>query len=134
MSGTEAFFDTNVLLYLIGPDLIKADAAQDLVSKGGTISVQVLNEFAAVAIRKYRIDWTRIRDVLATFRAAFAVLPLSVQVHENGLDLCERYKLGFYDALIVAAALQSGCKILFSEDLQHGQTIGGLTIHNPFRT
>ena len=68
MSGGEDFFDTNVVLYLLSADTAKADRAEELLALGGTISVQVLNEFAAVASRKLRMSWIEIREVLAQIR------------------------------------------------------------------
>lgn len=135
MSGVEAFLDTNVLLYLLSSDATKADRAEAILAKGGVISVQVLNELAAVATRKLRMTWPEVRDVLATVRAVCEVEPLSVDVHDRAVDVAERYGYSIYDALIVASALTAGCSVLHSEDMQHGQVIDRqLTISNPFRT
>ncbi len=73
MSETEAFFDTNVLLYLLSGDASKADRAEALVVGGGVISVQVLNEFASVASCKLGMSWAEIREVLQTIRAVCRV-------------------------------------------------------------
>ena len=101
---------------------------------GTVVSVQVLNEFAAVASRKLRMSIAEIREVLATVRAVCKVLPLDESTHDSGLQLAERYGLSIYDAMIVASALLSGCKTLLTEDLQDGQVIDRrLTIRNPFR-
>jgi predicted nucleic acid-binding protein len=133
MSGSEAFFDTNVALYLLSADSAKADRAEELLAAGGTVSVQVLNEFAAVASRKLRMSWTEIREVLAEIRAVCAVVPVTVETHERALRIAERYGLSIYDALIVSAALLAHCMTLHSEDMQDGQVIEGqLTIRNPF--
>lgn len=133
MSAAEAFFDTNVLLYLLSADAAKADRAEELLAGGGTISVQVLNEFAAVASRKLRMPWPDINEVLTQVRAVCEVQALTVQTHEQALKLAERYGLSLYDALIVSAALLAGCKTLWSEDMQDGQVINRkLTIRNPF--
>ena len=133
MSAGEDFFDTNVVLYLLSADTAKADRAEELLALGGTISVQVLNEFAAVASRKLRMSWTEIREVLAQVRAVCAVEPLTLETHERALRIAERYRLSIYDALIVAAALLAKCQTLHSEDLQDGQVVERqLTIRNPF--
>lgn len=133
MNAGEHFFDTNVVLYLLSADATKANQAEELLSRGGTISVQVLNEFAAVASRKLRMPWREIREVLDSLRLVCAVVPLSIQTHEKALAIAERYRMSLYDALIVAAALLAGCKTLYSEDLHNGQVIGRqLTIRNPF--
>ena len=133
MSGSEDFFDTNVLLYLLSADAAKADRAEELLAIGGTISVQVLNEFAAVASRKLRMSWIEIREVLAQIRAVCAVAPMTVETHDRAVRIAERYGLSIYDALIVSAALLADCRTLHSEDMQDGQVIERrLTIRNPF--
>ena len=133
MNGTEVFFDTNVLLYLMSADEAKADRAESLIAGGGVISVQVLNEFAAVAVRKHALSHAEIRDALEPIRTVCRLEPLTVETHDLGLQLAERYGFSVYDAMIVAAALLAGCGILFSEDMQHGQRIEDrLTLCNPF--
>jgi predicted nucleic acid-binding protein len=132
MSAGKAFFDTNVLLYLLAAD-DKADKAEALLATGGTISVQVLNEFASTASRMLRMKWPEIRDILATIRAVCDVVPVTVAIHEEGLALAERYRFSLYDSLILAAAHDAGCRTLYSEDMQHGQVIKGVTVRNPFR-
>ena len=133
MNGAEAFFDTNVLLYLISVDEVKADRAESLIAGGGVISVQVLNEFASVAVRKHALSYQEIRDALAPIRTVCRLTPLTAETHDLGLRLAERYGFSVYDALIVAAALLADCKILYSEDMQHGQSIENrLTLWNPF--
>jgi predicted nucleic acid-binding protein len=128
------FFDTNVLLYLIGSDSVKADRAEQLLSSGGVISVQVLNEFASVASRKQRMPWPEIDDALAGFRDLFRIEPLTIEVHKHGMALARDHGFAVYDALIVASALAAECDLLYSEDLQDGRRIeGAMTIRNPFR-
>lgn len=134
MSAAEAFFDTNVLLYLLSADAGRADRAEDLLACGGVISVQVLNEFAAVATRKLRMDWAEVGDILTQVRAVCRVVPLTTETHDAALRLAARYRLSLYDASIAAAALDAGCRILYSEDMQHGQTFDRrLTVVDPFR-
>ena len=133
MSGGEDFFDTNVVLYLLSADTANADRAEELLAIGGTISVQVLNEFSAVASRKLRMSWIEIREVLSQIRAVCAVEPITFETHERALRIAERYGVSIYDALIVSAALLANCKTLHSEDMQDGQVVERqLTIRNPF--
>jgi predicted nucleic acid-binding protein len=132
MRGDDVFFDTNVLLYLISGDITKADRAEALLAVGGVISVQVLNEFAAVALRKQAVDFMELREILATIRAVCAVKPVDIETHELGLNLTERHRFSIYDGLIIAAALRAGCSLLYTEDLADGQTIEQLTVRNPF--
>jgi predicted nucleic acid-binding protein len=132
MSEVDSFFDTNVLLYLLSKDGAKADRAEALLASGGTISVQVLNEFASVALRKLAMSISEIRDILSTIRTVCIVNPLDIETHELALDLAERQNFSIYDGLIVAAAVRAGCAVLYTEDLQHGQMIEKLQIRNPF--
>lgn len=129
-----SFFDSNVLVYLASTDRAKADRAERILRDGGTISVQVLNEVANVARRKMQFSWVEIRDFLESLRRLLAVVSLTAEIHEAGLDLAERHGLSVYDAMIAAAALAADCDCLWSEDMQHGQVLGGrLRISNPFR-
>jgi predicted nucleic acid-binding protein len=132
MSAADAFLDTNILLYLMSGDAAKADRAENLIAAGGVISVQVLNEFASVASRKLAMQVAEIREVLSVVRAVCSVEPISEATHDLALDLVERFQLSFYDGLIVAAAALASCRILYSEDMQHGQRIESVTIRNPF--
>ena len=133
MNETKAFFDTNVLLYLLSGDVSKADRAEALVVAGGVISVQVLNEFASVASRKLGMSWAEIREVLKTIRALCRIEPISLETHDCGLALSERYGFSIYDSMILASALLADCTALLTEDLQDAQSIDGrLTVRNPF--
>ena len=128
------FFDTNTLLYLASNDIAKARRLEPYLSKGGMISVQVLNEFINVACRKHGLDIEQIRPFLTALRDVLDVVAITVAVHETGLRLIERYGLSTYDAMIAAAALQGECTILLSEDMHDGLEIDGrLRIANPFR-
>jgi predicted nucleic acid-binding protein len=132
MNAAKVFFDTNVLLYLLSDDAAKANCAEELIASGGVISVQVLNEFAAVAVRKLALNFGEIREILSTVRAVCTVRPVDIETHELGLELAEQHHFSIYDAIIVAAALRAGCTVLYAEDLHHHQTIRDLTIRNPF--
>lgn len=132
--SAEAFFDTNVVLYLLSEDAAKADRAEELLASGGRVSVQVLNEFAAVASRKLRMGWTEIREILTQVRAVSRVEAIAIETHERGLAVASRYGLNVYDAMIVASALLAGCRLLYSEDLQNGQLFERqLSVCDPFR-
>lgn len=135
MPAAETFVDTNLLLYLISADTAKADAAERQLERGAHVSVQILNEFTNVARRKAGLQWAEIDEFVAALKAACTVHPIDVTTHDHARALAERYRLAFYDALVVASAIQSGCGTLLSEDLQHGQRFEGrLTVRDPFRT
>jgi predicted nucleic acid-binding protein len=128
----KAFFDTNILVYAATSDAKKRQAA-DCLGRGGTISVQVLNEFVQVARRKLRLDWPQIELALGLFRASLGdIVPVTLDTHTCAVLLAREHGMPFYDALIAAAAIEAGCDTLYTEDMQHGRKFGGLTIVNPF--
>lgn len=125
-----AFFDSNILIYAYSTDIRRAPALS-AIAGGGVISAQVLNEFTNVLRKKQ--DWSVIEAAIQSIRFRFPdIMPLTSDTHAAGLALARDHGLAFYDALIVATAIDAGCDTLYSEDLQHGRSIGGLTIHNPF--
>jgi len=133
-SRQRVFFDTNVLIYAVALDDPRNARAEQLLSSGGRISVQILNEFVSVARRKLQMPWSDVTEALAAFRELCpSPLAVTIAIHEAALTIAEKHSYGIYDALIIAAALESGCAVLYSEDFQDGQTIDGqLTIRNPF--
>ena len=134
------FIDTKVFVYTFDDrDASKHARARSLVeqalrSGNGIISFQVVQEFLNVATRKFatplRPDDCRlyVDQVLAPLCEVHS----SITVYREALDIAERWKLSFFDSLIVAAALAADCAVLWSEDLQDGQAIRDLTIKNPF--
>jgi predicted nucleic acid-binding protein len=130
---SDNFFDSNVLLYATSPDRTKADRVRVLLGSGGTISVQVLNEIAHVALRKFRMSWADTKSFLSTISDLLTVEPLTADTHATGLRLAERYGFAIYDSMIVAAALAAECDTLWSEDMQDGLMVEKrLRIVNPF--
>ncbi len=129
------FFDTNVLIYAVAKNDPRASRAEALLASGGIVSVQSLNEFVAVARRKLRMSWKEIKE----FMGIICILcpnpvPISFDTHKAALVIAERYGYSIYDALVASAALEAGCKTLYSEDLQDGQIINRqLAVRNPFR-
>ena len=132
MSADDRFFDTNVLLYLLSGDGAKADVAEALLASGGVVSIQVLDEFASVAMRKLKLELSDVCEILSTVRKLCLVKPNDISTHELGLDLVEKHRLSLYDAMIVASALNARCTLLYSEDFQHDKVFDGITISNPF--
>jgi predicted nucleic acid-binding protein len=127
-----AFLDTNVLVYAFSADARKSTAEQLLI-KGGVIGVQTLNEFVNVATGKLRTPWRTVLIWLETIQTLCAEpVPLTVDVHRQGIRIAELYGYHFYDSLMLAAALEASCTVFYSEDMQDGQEIGGMRIRNPF--
>ena len=130
MSGI--FLDSNVLLYLLSADARKADTAEALLTQTPTISVQVLNEITSVCLRKLKMPWPEITDLLQAVKATCRIVPLTVETHAQAVRLAQQHHLSFYDAHIMAAAIASGASILMSEDMHAGLTVVEVRIQNPF--
>jgi predicted nucleic acid-binding protein len=78
------------------------------------------------------LSWDDVARAVAGFRAYLQVEPVTVDVHERALEIARRHRFSIYDACIIAVAEKAGCRTLYTEDMQHGQVIGGVTIRNPF--
>jgi len=132
--GGRAFFDTNVLIYGLGAKDPRGRRAEQLLSEGGVVSVQVLNEFSDVARRKIRMSWEEVREALRVIQVFCPdPVPITMDIHEHALIIAQRRDIRIYDALILASALGTNCATLYTEDLQDGQVIDHrLTIRNPF--
>lgn len=133
MPGAKAFIDTSVLLYLLSSDGEKANRAETILRAGGLISVQVLNEITNVARRKLAMPWVEINELLMLIRLVCPAEPLTIETHDKGRLVAERYGISVCDAMIVASALLAGCETLYSEDMQDGLLIDHqLRVCNPF--
>lgn len=132
-----SLLDTNILVYAdAADDPTKQRCAVTLITslrQAGTavLSTQVLQEYVNVALRKLRLPPALIRERLAFYRR-FEVVPTSADLISGALDLHVLHNLSFYDAMILQAAVVSGCQRVLSEDMQHGATLGGVRIENPF--
>ena len=132
-----SLLDTNILVYAdAADDAVKQRCAIELIKAlraAGTavLSTQVLQEYVNVALRKLRLPHALIRERVSFYRR-FDMVPASPDLISGALDLHVLHGLSFYDALIVQAALLSGCQRVLSEDMQHGATFGGVRIENPF--
>ena len=129
---SQVFLDSNMVLYLLSADARKADKAEDLLAQQPCISVQVLNEVTSVCRRKLGMPWSEVQDLLLAVKAACMVLPLTVETHAQAVSIAQQHQLSFYDAHIVAAAIQSGASTLMSEDMHEGLVVGPIKIQNPF--
>lgn len=129
-----AFVDTNLLIYSISNDEDKKQKVEWLLQQpfDFLISTQVINEFAHTCLRKNLLPLAEVRQLVEDFFLFFEVVLMDEPIISTAFDLKERYAYSYYDSLIVAAALNKGCSILFSEDLQHNQVLQSkLTISNP---
>ena len=131
----KVFIDTNVLIYAYSED--EPDKRQRVIdcvrSAEVWISTQVLNETINVLKRKFSLSYSQIREAVQELSEGFPIVLVSVNTIEMALNLAERYQYSYFDSLILASALEAGCQILYSEDLQDGQRIENqLMIVNPF--
>lgn len=144
MSATEPpglfFLDTNVFVYSFDSSApAKQQTARQLVqtalrSQRGVISTQVVQEFLNLALRKFRQPMTvsDARDYLRSVLIPLCQHYPSTTFYDRALLLKEETGYSWYDTLIVTAAVEAGCASLFSEDLQSGRVVRGVTIRNPF--
>jgi len=134
------FIDTNIFLYtfdLQAPE--KARRSEELISQGlesqrAVISYQVVQEFLNAALRRLQppMSQSEIEQYLAMTLRPLLTVHSSYSLYTEALQLTRKYSISWYDSLIVAAAIESGCGSLYSEDFQHGQKFGGLVVRNPF--
>uniref|UniRef100_UPI00405795F7 PIN domain-containing protein n=1 Tax=Candidatus Electronema sp. TaxID=2698783 RepID=UPI00405795F7 len=128
------FVDTNILVYSVADDLRKRVVAEELLMQDViVISPQVISEFVAVTLRKRILEPTKVTEYARKFLRAFQITVTSAETIAIALEIMTKYRLSYWDSLILAAALESSCSVVYSEDLQAGQVIEGrLTIVNPF--
>jgi predicted nucleic acid-binding protein len=139
--GAESFIDTNVFVYqLQARDPRKAEIANRIIRRAvdtgdACISFQVVQECLSTALRKAEIplDAATVGPYLETVLAPLYRIPASLGLYQRALTVQIRFRLSFYDALIVSAALEGGCDRLWSDDLQHGLRVERLTVEDPFR-
>ena len=138
--SAEDFLDTNIFVYMLDDsDDFKRRRAEELVQRSlergtGCISYQVVQETLNVANKKLGFAADDSRTLMADILAPLWAVYPSTGLYERGLEVRAKYGFGFYDSLIIAGAIQSGCTRLYTEDLQHGQRIQSLTIEDPFST
>jgi predicted nucleic acid-binding protein len=134
------FLDTNIFVYELNSAVSSKQAVasrlvQDALESGkGVISFQVVQEFFSVAFRRFSppMSPAEAEQVLAvTFRPLLAVHS-SYSLYGRALELTRRHSISWYDSLIVTAAIDSGCSILYTEDIQHAQKFDTLLVQNPF--
>ncbi|MEZ5045296.1 MAG: PIN domain-containing protein [Saprospiraceae bacterium] len=131
----KVFLDTNLLIYAhTNVDVLKQQKIQHIITTENTvISTQVFKEAANVLFKKFKFAWQDIQKVLQEMEQNNEVHTNTFTTVQWSCQIADRYGFSFYDSLILAAALEAGCSVLYSEDLQHGQVIEQvLTVKNPF--
>ena len=135
------FLDTNIFIYSFEETTLqKSVRAAELIreavrSRNGIVSYQVVQEFFNVALRRFAHPMTaaEAEQYLTTTFRPLMVVNSSTALYAEALRLHSHNSLSWYDSVIVAAAIEGGAQILYSEDLQHGQKFGNLRVENPFR-
>jgi predicted nucleic acid-binding protein len=134
----KVFIDTNILVYSIDRDeTVKRKRARELLKSLGKgslvfLSTQVLQEFYVAATRKLGMDPLLAKDMLREWRR-FNVVTVTPEIIEEAVDISILNRLSFWDGAVLAAARASGCEVVYTEDLNDGQLIGGIRMINPFR-
>ncbi len=134
------FLDTNIFAYTFDPRApAKAKKAAQLIRQAadtgkGIVSYQVVQEFFNVALRRFLEPMTlaEAEQYLITVFRPLLVIHSSPALYVEALRITGRYRIRWYDSLIVAAAFEGQCETLYTEDLQHGAKLEGLKIENPF--
>jgi len=134
----KVFLDTNIVIYAYSEDepkkqKIANDILEEYISQI-IISNQVINELSNTLFRNFKLDADEVRAVVLELNDNFPIVNFNLETQLKGIEIKEKYKLQFYDSMILATALENGCNIVYSEDMQHGQVIEDkLTIINPFK-
>ena len=134
----KVFLDRNIVIYSYSEDEPeKQEIANDILEQYNNqiiISNQVINELSNTLFRKFKLNADEVRETVLELNDNFPIVNFNLQTQLKGIELKGKYKLQFYDSMILATALENGCNIVFSEDMQHNQVIENrLTIINPFR-
>lgn len=137
-TGTKIFFDTNILCYALDNyDSAKKQKAENIISNAVKssnvyISTQVIQEMCNVSIKKLCYTKQELQNIIDYFSRLFTVSRVSIHTIKNALYVSERHQFSFWDSLILASAIEAGCDILYTEDLNNGQVVEGVRIVNPF--
>jgi predicted nucleic acid-binding protein len=132
-----SFLDTNILLYCDNPAHVsKQQRALELVlehkaQRTGVVSLQVLQEYFVNATRKLRIDPGLVRQKVEAYSRFDVVEPIAADILA-AIDFHRLHRISYWDALVLHSARKSGCRIVLTEDMQHGQEFDGVKIVNPF--
>ncbi len=134
----KVFFDSNILVYFVDErDPEKQNIAKELIAdaaqkQNGMISTQSLQEFYNVTTKKLKCPKDKATELVKMFSELFPVTKVSVPLIMDAIDISIKNDLSFWDSLILSAATDTGCIIVYSEDMNNGQIISGAKILNPF--
>ena len=132
------FFDTNILVYMQDASepekqqKARALFAEHCNNSSAIISTQCLQEFYNVLAYKMKQDKTIVKQLVSSFTEVLPVLQITPSIIENAIDINIQTQFSFWDSLMLSAASSAKCSVLYSEDLNDGQIVNGVTIKNPF--
>jgi len=131
----KVFIDTNILIYLLKDNTGKAEIiASRINSSKNFISMQVVNEFCNVALRKLNFTYKTLDLTITKLSENFIISKIDISTIKKAIEIKEKYKFSYYDSAIIASALENNCSILYTEDMHHNQLIENtLKIVNPFK-
>ena len=133
MSDSKIFIDSNILICLFDGDAKRKAFATSLKNKNHIISTQVINENINVCLKKIKLSKLEAFSHGAYLMDNFEIVTITKSTIETAFSISIKYEYSFWDSLILSSAIESGCNIIYSEDMQHGQIIEDrLTIVNPF--
>jgi len=136
--NVRGFFDTNILIYLYADNEQEKQAVcKEIINNADecVVSTQILNEINNVMIKKWKMSVETIKTLQEDIRRISEVVYINEDTIDKAIDLNARYGFSYFDCLMLASALESGCNIIFTEDMNDGQIIDGtLKILNPFNT
>ncbi len=126
--------DTNILIYAFGAqDDSKKRIAKQILAECNKISLQAINETLFVLYRKFDFHIKDLNTIIRFFKENFLIKNTDIFTLEKTVAIMERYNYSYWDSMMLASAIESDCPVIYSEDMQHGQTIEGkLKIVNPF--
>ncbi|MDR3184378.1 MAG: PIN domain-containing protein [Prevotellaceae bacterium] len=134
MSTTKSALDTNVLIYSHSQDdLFKQDIARNLIVRSPVVSTQVLSEYINVLKRVMSLSKKELLSLCIKTFAHSDIYPVGMDTLKAAEQIIQRYDLQIFDSIVVAAAIEAGCDVLYTEDMSHNLVINNqLTIINPF--
>lgn len=133
MSG-KITLDSNILIYAFARnDDFRKDIAKDIIAKCNIISIQALNETSYILLKKYNFPKEQLEQVILFLKEQFIISNLTAYILDQTIVLTKKYNFSFWDSMMIAAALENRCSVIYSEDLSHNQLIENrLRIENPF--
>ena len=132
----KVFLDTNILIYVYSvTEPEKQKVAIELSDiTGSYISTQVIQEFLNILFKKFGLNWAQILQAIDEIAEKYSIVINHFPIIRSACEIAEKYRFSFYDSLIISAALDANCSILYTEDLRHNQLIENkLRITNPFK-